>query len=231
MTRLIGSLAATVVLVLPLAGVASRGGEGEGWVELFNGTDLSGWKAFLPGGEDPAKTWSVADGILTCSGTPAGYLQTTQDYTSFELELDWRFDAAKGAGNSGVLMRINGADKVWPNSIEAQLHSLNAGDIWNIGDFPMVTDKARTEGRRTKKATGTNEKPLGEWNHYKIVLDGGSLKMFVNGALQNEASACAATPGRIGLQSEGSYIQFRHIRLKNLDKGSPPTAPAVPAKK
>lgn len=231
MRRLIGSLAATVVLVLPLAGIASRVSDGEGWVELFNGKDLTGWKAFLPGGEDPAKTWSVADGILTCNGNPAGYIQTDKDYTSFELELDWRFNAAKGAGNSGVLMRINGADKVWPNSIEAQLHSLNAGDIWNIGDFPMVTDKARTEGRRTKKASETNEKPLGEWNHYRIVLDGGNLKMFVNGELQNEATGCAATPGRIGLQSEGSYIQFRHIRLKSLEKAAPAAAPAAPVKK
>ncbi len=186
-------------------------------ISLFDGKSLAGWKGFLPEG-DPAKVWSVKDGVLSCTGNPVGYLVTEKEYESFELTLEWRFDPTKGAGNSGVLLRVQQPDKVWPKSIEAQLHSENAGDIWNIDNFPMKTEASRTEGRRTKKAEKCNEKPLGEWNRYRIVLDGGHLKLFVNDVLQNEASDIQVVPGRIALQSEGSYIEFRNIELKPLGK-------------
>lgn len=204
----------------PPAAAAPAAGE---WVKLFNGTNLDGWKPFLPeAGADPAKVWSVKDGVLACTGNPVGYIATVADYTSFELELEWRFDPSKGAGNSGVLLRVQQPDKVWPTSVEAQLHSRNAGDIWNIGEFPMKTDPARTNGRRTEKAKESNEKPLGEWNRYRIVLDGGTLSLYVNGELQNQATDVAVKPGRIGLQSEGAYIEFRDIRIRPL--GAAPAA-------
>jgi hypothetical protein len=63
----------------------------------------------------------------------------------------------------------------------------------------------------------SNEKPLGEWNSYRIVLDGGKLEMWVNGELQNSATDVQLLPGRIALQSEGAHIEFRNIRLKPLD--------------
>jgi hypothetical protein len=191
-----------------------------GWTALFNGKDLAGWTPFLPDpGADPSTVWSVRDGAIHCEGKPAGYLATTGSYTSFELELEWRFDPAKGEGNSGVLLRVQPPDQVWPRSVEAQLHSRNAGDIWNIGEVPMRTDPERTKGRRTEKAHPTNEKPLGEWNAYRIVLDGGDLKLFVNGVLQNHATDVAIMPGRIALQSEGAHIEFRNIRVRALPDG------------
>ncbi len=200
-------------------------------VSLFNGKNLDGWKPFLPeAGADPAKTWSVTDGVLACTGSPAGYIATTALYTSFELELEWRFDPKKGEGNSGVLLRVQEPDQVWPRSIEAQLHSKNAGDIWNIGEFAMKTAPDRTKGRRTEKARPSNEKPLGEWNSYRIVLGGSTLALWVNGEMQNVATDVAIVPGRIGLQSEGAYIEFRNIRIKVLpERAGAPAAPASPA--
>jgi len=188
-------------------------------IALFDGTDLSQWTFHL---SDPAKrledVWSVQDGVLRCSGSPAGYLKTKARFTNFVLELDWRFDAAKGAGNSGVLLRRSGDDKVWPRSIEAQLMSRNAGDIWNIGEVPMVVDADRTQGRRTQKLLPCNEKPLGEWNHYKITLDGGELTLEVNGEVQNRASWCEEIAGEICLQSEGAWIEFRNVVLTPLER-------------
>lgn len=189
----------------------------QGWTAIFNGRDLDGWKPFLPGGEDPAGTWSVADGVLVCTGRPIGYIRTEKTYRNFELTLEWRFDPAKGAGNSGVLLRVQEPDKVWPTSIEAQLHSGNAGDIWNIGEFPMDTAKERTNGRRTIKEHASSEKPLGEWNRYRIVMDGTELKLFVNNVLQNVASNCKTVPGFIALQSEGAAIEFRRIELREIE--------------
>lgn len=183
-------------------------------IELFNGKNLDGWTYHLA--DKNAKmqdVWSVRDGVLTCKGKPTGYLRTKDDYTNYVLRLEWRFDPAKGPGNSGVLLRLVGEDTIWPKSIEAQLHSQNAGDIWNIDKFPMKVDAARTEGRRTKKLKPTNEKPLGQWNQYEITVDHGTLTLKVNGEVQNVATDCEEVPGKIGLQSEGAEIQFRNIRL------------------
>ncbi|MBI2823404.1 MAG: DUF1080 domain-containing protein [Planctomycetia bacterium] len=199
------------MLAAPVAAADDKPGEE---IALFNGKDLAGWTYFL---NDPnAKmedVWTIADGVLICKGKPIGYIRTKDDYTNYVLRLEWRFDPAKGAGNSGVLLRVVGPDKVWPKSIEAQLQSREAGDFWNIDMFPMKVDPARTKGRNTKKLKETNEKPLGEWNNYEITVDHGTITLKVNGEVQNVATECEEVPGKIGLQSEGAEIQFRNIRL------------------
>jgi hypothetical protein len=183
-------------------------------VQLWNGKDLTGWTGFHQDGAKVEDVWNVGgDGVLVCKGKPTGYLRTTADFTDFILEVEWRWSPeTKQAGNSGVLVRMQAPDKVWPKSIEAQLQSGNAGDFWNIEDFPMQTDPARTKGRNTKKTHG-NEKPLGEWNRYEIRVDGGQVVLKVNGQVLNEATQAAGLPGKICLQSEGTEIHFRTVRL------------------
>ena len=186
-------------------------------IQLFNGKNLDDWTAFFIGGAtDPATAFFVEDGVLKSKGMPIGYIRTKQKFTSYHLAVEWRFDAQKGGGNSGLLMRIISEDKVWPRCIEAQLHSRNAGDIWNIEDFPMktTTDESRISGRRTKKAAPSNENPLGEWNRYDITLDGEYLELKVNGLIQNVATECEVVAGPIGLQSEGVWIEVRKLELK-----------------
>lgn len=187
-------------------------------IELFNGKDTTGWKAFVPDlikdKKDPLSVWSVKDGVLQCAGRPIGYIQTEALYDNYVLELEWRFDPAKGEGNSGVLLRTVGDDNVWPKSMEAQLQSKSAGDFWNIGEYKATVDKTRTEGRHTVKMHDTNEKPLGEWNKYRIVVNGGTIELWVNGLLQNIATNVEVNKGRIALQSEGAYIEFRNIALR-----------------
>ena len=99
-------------------------------VQLFNGKDLSGW-VWIEGSDGKGSkiedVWSVEDGVLKCKGKPGGYIRTEKDYTNYVLKVEWRF--AK-PGNSGVLLRMQPPDKVWPKSMEAQLHHENAGDIW-----------------------------------------------------------------------------------------------------
>jgi hypothetical protein len=76
----------------------------------------------------------------------------------------------------------------------------------------MTVDPARTEGRNTKKTSG-NEKPIGEWNEYEIIVDHGTIILKVNGKELNRATDCEEVPGKICLQSEGAEIHFRNIRL------------------
>lgn len=184
-------------------------------IELFDGKSLKGWKPILPGGADPAATWSVEGGVLICRGQPPGYIRTESSFTNYALEVEWRFDPAKGAGNSGVLLRLQGEDKVWPRSIEAQLQSEHAGDFWNIDAFPMWVEPGRTNGRHTRHTHG-NEKPLGEWNRYRIVAHGRHVVLAVNDQVLNEAFDCAELKGPIALQSEGAEIHFRRMSLQPL---------------
>ena len=185
-------------------------------IALFNGENLEGWTFHLEDGGKMADVWRVEDGILICKGNPIGYLRTEDDYESFILKLQWRFDpVTRKAGNSGVLFRMTGEDKVWPRSIEAQLMSGRAGDFWNIGDVPMNTAPERTRGRNTKHRFA-NENPVGEWNRYEIIVDGGDVTLMVNGQVLNHAWDCEVIPGKICLQSEGAEIHFRDIRINSL---------------
>lgn len=185
---------------------------------LLPQNELGRWVAIVPDLKDTphvsaaAAITSVKDGVLVIKGQPIGYIRTVDTYTNFVLRLEWRFDPAKGAGNSGVLLRMVGEDKVWPKSVEAQLHSGNAGDFWNIDNFTMTTDPSRTKGRNTKKTHGA-ERPLGEWNEYEIIADHGTIILKVNGEELNRATGVEEVPGHICLQSEGAEIHFRNIRI------------------
>lgn len=187
--------------------LASRAPAETGAVPLFNGRDFRGW-AFSNAAQ--RRAWSVRQGVLYTRGQPFGYLRTAGSYANFILRLEFRHLAP---GNGGVLVRMVGPDKVWPKSIECQGRSGDAGDIWRIGQFPMTVDPARTEGRRTVKLKASSERPIGEWNTYEIILDGGELMVRVNGVLQNTATGCQEVPGKICLQSEGGAMEFRNIRL------------------
>ena len=192
-------------------------------IVLFNGKDFSGWTYHL---KDPdAKmedTWSVADGVLRCTGSPPGYLMTEKQYTNYVLKLEWRWPEDSKPGNNGVLLRVQGGEHfhggVWPKSIEAQLANQNAGDIFHIGDFPINGAPERTAGRRTAKIHPSNEKPQGQWNEYICIIKGEELTLKVNGLVQNEASGVEEVSGAIGLQSERAPIEYRNIRLYPLDK-------------
>ena len=70
----------------------------EGWVDLFNGKDLSGWVNV----NGAPETWTAHDGIISCTGKPIGALRTEKPYENFELELEWRH--LKPAGNAGVFI-------------------------------------------------------------------------------------------------------------------------------
>lgn len=184
-----------------------------GEIALFDSKTMKGWTHHVEPAGPMENTWSVQDGIIICKGEPAGYIRTEAEHTNYVLRLEWRFNpVTKQAGNSGVLVRRIGPDKVWPKSVEAQLHSGNAGDFWNIDDFTMKTDPERTRGRNTKKLR-VAERPVGEWNEYEIIVNRGDIIVIVNGDEINRAWDVEEVPGNICLQSEGAEIHFRNIRL------------------
>ncbi len=185
-----------------------------GEVKLFNGKDLEGWRMVWAEDAEPrGDTWRVEDGVIVCSGEPRGYIKTTRDYDNYILMLEWRWNPeTRKTGNSGVLTRITGEDKVWPTCIEAQLKAGDAGDFYRIGDYPMQTAAGRSSGIRCQKRQAM-ENPPGEWNSYEIILDGAEVTLKVNGREVNYGWDAQVLAGPIGLQSEGTEIHFRRIRL------------------
>jgi hypothetical protein len=101
-------------------------------IMLWNGKDFTGWTRFLrDSSADVDDTWSVASGVLRCTGKPAGYMRTKKAYADYHLHVEWRWP--EKPGNNGVLVHTTGKDTVWPKSLECQLASGNAGDFWVIG--------------------------------------------------------------------------------------------------
>jgi hypothetical protein len=181
-------------------------------IVLFNGKDFTGWKMFVREPDyDVTKVWSVKDGTIHCVGQPNGYIRTTTDYANYKLRLEWRW--AETPRNSGVLVHMSEPDTVWPRSIEAQLMNRNAGDFFVIGGTEFK-EHIGVEGRRVPKKHESNEKPPGEWNVFEAVCTGDTIRISINGLLQNEATECNVTSGKICLQSEGAPIQFRNVTLE-----------------
>ena len=187
--------------------------EGPRTIALFNGKDLDNWTFCLSDETDPTDVWEVRRSVIRCSGVPNGYMRTRKTYQDFKLIVEWRWP--QEPGNSGVLLRIFGEDRVWPITLEAQLQHERAGDL--IGIHTSIED-AETEEKSSflSRQNEDSEKPAGEWNRYAITCRRENIEVYVNGKFQNKTSARMPYEGHIGLQSEGTPIEFRTVTLQPL---------------
>ncbi|MHC4088369.1 MAG: 3-keto-disaccharide hydrolase [Planctomycetota bacterium] len=186
-------------------------------VELFNKKDLKDGYIYSKDADADAKgVWKVQDGELRCSGNPVGFLRTKQEYSDYKLVFEWRW--AEKPGNSGVLLRMGGQEKIWPLCMEAQLMNARAGDLIGMGcDFNENKAKKGGPISYTPRMNDSNEKKSGGWNKYEIVCKGDTIEVTINGLLQNKATGVGIRKGYIGFQSEGVPIVFRNIKLTPLN--------------
>ena len=181
-------------------------------VQLFNGTDLSGWEFILAEGSDvsAAEVFAVKDGNIHVAGQPFGYMRTSSKYADYTLHVEWRW-VGEGT-NSGIFQRVQDGDKLWPNAIECQLCSGKAGDFVMLGGS-KIEEMECVEEYPVFERVGDYEKPVGEWNVAEIVCKGNKITVYVNGKLQNECT-CDSTEGYIALQSEGGPLEFRNVYIE-----------------
>jgi len=216
-------------LLVSAASIATAADEGSKACNLFNGKNLDGWGYFLVDSDVKMEdVWSVKDGLLICKGEPHGFLSTDKKFDNFKLVVEWRWAPGKKPGNSGVLIRITGDEKMMlPRCFEAQLAHRNAADIWAFHGFKAdgAADRKRTIANHELGGAVTgfsksdiNENEAGQWNKYEITADGGTITLKVNGKELNQATNCDCHKGKIALQSEGGEIHFRTVRLTPLDK-------------
>ncbi|MHC4913061.1 MAG: 3-keto-disaccharide hydrolase [Planctomycetota bacterium] len=205
-------------------------------VNLFNGLDLSGWHVDVPKmDKDPnvKSPFIVRDGLLVSLGTPNGHLISDAVYNNYRLEVEYRF--ADKPGNCGILVHAStprALYRMFPKSIEVQMHHKNAGDFWCIVEDISVSDMVSrrgpkdkwgvTEGkaRRILNLTDDSENPVGEWNTMVIECLNNSIKVWVNGDLVNHGFDCTAVEGQIAIQAEGSEVEFRKVQLNPITKFS-----------
>ena len=179
--------------------------------ELFNGTDLTGWECFVDpsSGVAASEVYSVVDGNIRIAGQPFGYLRTSEKYGDMKLHAEWRW-VGEGT-NSGLFVRVQDGDKLWPNAIECQLCSGKAGDFVMLGGS-KIQEMECVEKFPVKDRVGDFENPVGEWNVAEVVCRGNKITVYINGKLQNECT-CDSTEGYIALQSEGGPLEFRNIYI------------------
>lgn len=184
---------------------------GNDWINLFNGTDLTGW---TPVG---AESWTVeGDGILHGRGlTKAyGYLQTAKNYKDFQLSL--RFKCV-GDGNSGVFFHtgFKGVDAVQGMQFEIDCTMMHhtAGVYAEDGRGWVVWPSPENEGVVRK----------GEWNDYLVEVVGNRYRSRLNGVQMVDFTdpKPAAPDGTIALQlhagGEGN-MQFKDIWIRDLSQ-------------
>ena len=207
----------TATLVLPTLLPAQENAE-EGWTALFNGKDFDGWKFHLgKEGADNNGTYTIKEGILICSGSPAGYIYTEKSYSNYTLRFEFAFkrpetltDGSAFRGNSGCLIHIGekNALGVWPRSIEVQgAH----GAMGLILPIPRSVKCTRTLDR---EALAKVRKPVGEFNTMEIEVTGGDMVIKLNGTVVSTVGDCELTEGPIGFQSERAETQWRSIQIR-----------------
>lgn len=167
--------------------------------------DAPVWKMIREGSGDDQEI------ILVCSGEPKGFLYTTESCSEFELTLEWKYPK-DADGNSGVLVYTQDEPRIWPTSMQVQLHQPKAGSVFPSGD--AMSD-------HTSEAEPDLARPVNVWNEGKIVSRGGRLSVEVNSKKAGEVSGAKPSSGSIALQSEGSVVHFRRIRLRKLSPVEP----------
>jgi hypothetical protein len=183
-------------------------------IQLFNGKDLSNWRFLLKDATvDPAKVFTVQDGVIHIKGDPFGYMRTNESYSDYKLHVEWRWPVE--ATNSGVFVHGQRPDTIWLRCIECQLKAGSAGDfvLMNGADINERLDKKKMS---FPKMAPSSEKPVGEWNTMEVVCSENTIEVFVNGVLQNRGTGANVNAGSVCLQSEGKDIEFKNVFLTKL---------------
>jgi hypothetical protein len=206
-------------------------GTGPGWRTL-------GENDFADVNGDP-DTWTWKDGLLLTSGKPIGVMRTRQKFTNFELVVEWRH--LKPAGNSGVFAWVPDEalaqlkpDALPEYGIEVQMldHGYRDqyekrsgkkgdwfttnGDIFAVGKsklapFPPLSPDGSRSFPRKELSRGA-----GEWNHYYVRGINGEVRLWVNGEEVSGGSGAEPRTGYLCLEAEGSPIEFKNIRVREL---------------
>jgi hypothetical protein len=196
----------------------------ESFTPLFSGTGLSGWVNV----NGAPETWKMGDdGVLRCTGKPVAALRTVKQYENFILELEWRH--LKAGGNAGIFVwasPLPATGQPFLRAIEVQVldngYDVQGRNEWYTthGDiFPIHGSVMKPAGRANGMRafpSAEHSRSSPEWNQYRLEARDGALTLTVNGQKVTAGSGCNWRKGYLGLESEGSPTEWRHVRLCEL---------------
>ncbi len=170
----------------------------DGWIQLFDGISLFGWK---PNND---VNWSVEDGMIAADQGKPGLLLTTVPFADFELRCDFRLE--KG-GNSGVFLR----SPFNPTDPAVDCYELNMCDTHPAFATASLVGRVKPD----EPVNGD-----GEWRTYHVVCQGPHITVKMDGKtvldFTDKVGASAPVSGLIGLQKNKGKIEFRNVFLKPL---------------
>jgi type 1 glutamine amidotransferase len=224
------------IIIFPLAGFlaaslawAAQDAPPQGFVPLFNGRDLSGWK--IPDGDDGH--WKVVDGVIDydaeskAEGDKA--LWSDREYGDFVLLVDWRLKEAPfinknipyilpdgthakdihgkelriplADADSGVYLRGDGRfqTNIW-------CWPIGSGELYSVRTDPKTSPELRAAATPSTQA----DNPVGEWNHFEITVKGKTVKVALNGKTVISGATIPNLPDR-------GRLAFQHHGAKNKD--------------
>jgi len=237
-TKMVNHLGMACLLLVLIgflpAQTAKGGGElnqpPEGFVALFNGRDLTGWKGLLAGPYDnPIKRaklspealvkeqakadksmrehWKVTDGVLEFDGKGFS-LAALRDYEDFELLVDWKI--VNPRGDSGIYLRGTPQVQIW----DPGQHKVGSGGLYNNKKNPS-------------KPSMIADNPIGQWNTFRIKMVGEQVTIRLNDklvvdnvVLENywDRLRPIFPSGQIELQCHGNPIHFRNIYVREIPR-------------
>ncbi|QEH36118.1 hypothetical protein OJF2_46780 [Aquisphaera giovannonii] len=210
---------------------ATIDGEGPGWRALgpedFEDVNLG------------ADAWTWKDGLGHCRGTPVGVIRTRKQVTNFELVAQWRHLAP--GGNSGIFVwapakaleglkpghlppggiEVQVLDNGYTEQFEKQTGKkadwfTTHGDVFPVGTskmnpFPPLSPDGSRSFPRERRSLG-----VGRWNHYYVRAVNGEIRLWVNGKEVSGGDRCEPASGFLCLESEGSPVEFKGLRIREL---------------
>lgn len=208
----------------------------EGFVSIFNGKDLTGWKGLV---ENPIarskmkpaelakkqaiadvqmrKDWKVENGCLIFDGKGYDNICSVKEYGDFEMYVDWNLDPAGPEADAGIYLRGTPQVQIWDISRTNVGAQVGSGGLYN---------NTKNESKPLKVA----DNKLGEWNTFYIKMVGDRVTVKLNGELvvnnvilENfwDRSLPIFVKEQIELQAHGSKVYYRNIYIKELQSQEP----------
>jgi hypothetical protein len=208
-----------------------------GFIALFNGKDLTGWKGLLkPPLDNPAlrakltpsqraeaqreaddvmrKCWKVKKGTLVYNGNGRS-LATAKDYGDFEMYVDWKIERH---GDSGIYLRGSPQVQIWDPFTKPTF----AGS--EVGSGGLYNNQKKENPSKPLKVA---DRPIDQWNTFYIKMIGDRVTVKLNGALvvdnvvlENywERDKPIYPTGQIELQNHGSTLWFKNIYIREIPR-------------
>ncbi len=198
-----------------------------GFISLFNGKDLTGWKGLVSNpiargkmseaelataqqkiNESIQKDWIIKDGLLVFTGH-GDNLCTDKQYGDMEMYVDWKITEK---GDAGIYLRGTPQVQIWDTSRREVGAQVGSGGLYN-------------NQKNISKPLLVADNKIGEWNTFHIIMKGDKVTVYLNGILVTDniplenywdRKLPLFTKEQIELQAHGTYVAYRNIYLREL---------------